>query len=113
MVLQGDGPVSLMASVEPHLIELNCAMAEIRRCLTISEALALGNDLIRGTETEKKIIEWRKSQQEYNKDSPLLGRKWWKLFKNRWALWLVTKRGQKFALDQSSALTYSNVKKNV
>ena len=110
MVLQGGGPISLMASVEPHLIELICAMAEIRRCLTISEALALGNDLIAGTQTEKNIIEWKKSRNEYNKDLPLLGRKWWRLFKNRWNHRLVTKRGQKFALDRSNTLTYSNVK---
>ena len=99
MVLQGGGPRHLMASVEPHLVELICSMAEIRRCLTISEALALGNELISGTQTEENIIEWKKSRNEYNKDLPLLGRKWWKLFKNRWAHWLVTKRGQKFALD--------------
>ena len=64
MVLQGGGPVSLMVSVEPHLIVLICAIAEIRRCLTISEVLALGNDLICGTQTEKNIIEWKKLQNE-------------------------------------------------
>ena len=56
MVIQGGGPESLMASVEPHLIELILAMAEIRRCLSTSEALALGNDLISGTPTESNII---------------------------------------------------------
>jgi len=37
-------------------------MAEIRRCLTTSEALALvlANDLIADTETEQSIIEWGK-----------------------------------------------------
>ena len=51
MVGQGCGPERLMASVEPHLIELILAMAEIRICLSTSEALALGNDLINGTAT--------------------------------------------------------------
>jgi len=111
IVLQGGGPESLMASVEPHLVELICAMAEFRRCLTTSEALSLGNDLIRGTPTEENIIKWKKARNEYKEDMPVLGRKWWKLFKNRWSHRLVTKRGQKFALDRSNALTYSNVKK--
>ena len=33
------------------------------------------------------------------------------LFKRRWAHKLVTKRGQKFAMDWSNALTYLNVRK--
>ena len=90
-----------MSSVEPHLIELICPMAEIRRRLTTSEAISLANDLIVGTETEKKIIEWKKNRNEYNNNSPVLGKKWWQLFKKQWSHWLVTKRGQKFALDRS------------
>ena len=52
-----------------------------------------------------------KGKNEYNNNSPVLGQKWWQLFKKRWSHMLVTKRGQKFALDRSCALTYSNVKK--
>ena len=46
-----------MAQVEPHFVELICAIAEMRRCLTTSKAIALGNDLIVGPEIEKRIIE--------------------------------------------------------
>ena len=92
IVLQGGGPGSLMAQVEPNLVELICAMAEMRRCLTTSEAVSLGNDLIIGTETEKRIIEWKKKQNEYNNNSPLLGKKWWQLFKRRWSHRLVARR---------------------
>ena len=42
--------------------------------------------------------------------SPVLGKKYWSLFKKRWSHKLVSKRGQKFALDRSNALTFSNVK---
>ena len=76
MVLQDGGPETFMASVEPHLIELIRAMAEFRRCLTTSEALALANDLICGTPTERNIIEWKKLQNEYNEYVPILGIKW-------------------------------------
>ena len=110
-VLQSSGPETLMASVEPKLVKLICAMAEIRRCLTASEAIALANSLIEGSETEREIIEWKKARSEINDNSPVLGRKWWQLFKRRWAHRLVTKRGQKFSMDRSNSLTYSNVKK--
>ena len=46
-----------MASIETHLIELILAMAKFRRCSFVSEALALGNNLIYGTPTETKIVE--------------------------------------------------------
>ena len=63
-VLQGGGDKTLMASVEPHLVELICAMAEIRRSLTASEAVALAYDLISGTDTEIQIIEWKRARNE-------------------------------------------------
>ena len=47
---------------------------------------------------------------EYDSSSPVLGKKYWSLFKKRWSHKLVSKRGQKFALDRSNALTFSNVK---
>ena len=59
-ICQGGGSKTLMYDVEPHLVELICAMARIRRCLTTTESIALANDLISGTELEKKIIEWKK-----------------------------------------------------
>ncbi len=77
MVLQGGGPECLMGPVEPHLVELICVMAEIRRCLTSSEAFSLVNDLIKGTSTEQNVIEFKKARKEYNKDLPILGRKLW------------------------------------
>jgi len=111
IVLQGGGSETLMAPVEPHLVELICSMASIRRCLSTSECISLANDLIAGTELESRIIEWKKNRMEYSDGSPVLGKKYWVLFRRRWAHKLVTKRGQKFAMDQSNALTYSNVKK--
>ena len=47
---------------------------------------------------------------EYDPASPVLGKKYWLLFKKRWSHKLVTKRGQKFAIDRSNSLTYANVK---
>ena len=60
MVTQGGGPRSLMAPIEPYRVDLIISMAEFRRYLSMTEALALGNDLIHGTSTETDIIEWKK-----------------------------------------------------
>ena len=62
IIRQGGGSESLMREIEPHLVELICAMAHIRRCLTTTESLALANDLISGTPIEEKIIHWKKKE---------------------------------------------------
>ena len=54
------GCSSLMTPVEPYLVTLICAMAQIRRCLRASECIGLANDLIKGRPLEKEIIEWKK-----------------------------------------------------
>ena len=77
--------------------------------MTGSDSLSLANDLIYGTQVEKDIIEWKKSRNEYNPNAPVLGKKYWQLFKRRWAHRLVIRCGQKFALDRSKELTYRNV----
>lgn len=106
------GRQSLMAPVEPKLVELVLAMAKIRRCLTVSETLGLANDLIKDTPLERKILEWKKNSLHLDtkKGDPVVGKKYRALFKKRWEHKLVSKQGQKFAMDRNNALTYSNVR---
>ena len=47
---------------------------------------------------------------EYDPLSPVPGKKYWSLFKKIWSHKLFPKRGKKFALGRSNALTYSNLK---
>ena len=54
---------------------------------------------------------WKKNRKQYDPEGPVLGKKYWQLFKRRWGHWLVTRRGQKFALDRSKALICRNLKK--
>ena len=40
----------------------------------------------------RKILQWKKIQNEHNNNPPVLGRTWWQLFKKRWArreLWEI------------------------
>ena len=58
IVLQGGGPETLIASEEKDQVELICAMAEFRRCLTTSEASTLcDSSLVVGTKNNKETIE--------------------------------------------------------
>ena len=112
IVLSARGCPTLMSEIEPHLVTLILVMAQAQRCLQASECISLSNDLIKGTEVEKKIMDRKKKRKEWNDDnSPVLGKKYWQLFNKRWKHKLVTKRGQKFAIERSHSLTYHNVKK--
>ena len=112
VVLSEHGPSTAMSEVEPHLVTLILAMAQARRCLGVTECLGLANDLIKGTSLEKDIIERKKRRNEWTDDnSPVLGKKYWKLFTRRWKHMLVSRRGQKFAIERNNSLTYHYAKK--
>ena len=77
IVLSSRGSSTLMSEVDPHLVTLILAMAQARRCLSASECISLANNLIKGTEVEKKIIQRKKKRKEWEDDnSPVLGRKY-------------------------------------
>jgi len=59
-IVKGMGPVSPMEEVEPILIDLIIKMSNIRRYLTLTQRLFLANDLIAGTETEKRWLNLRR-----------------------------------------------------
>ena len=95
--MQESGSETLMALIEPHLVELICTMRQIRRSLTGRECLSLANDLIVGIQMEKDVIRWKANRKEYDPKGPVLGKKYWRLFKRRWGHRLVTCHEQKFA----------------
>ncbi len=99
-----------MAPIEPKLVELVLAMAKIRRYLTVSETLGLANDLIKDSplgknpsmEEDVTSLGYQEKRSSFRKE--ILGP-----FNKRWKHKLVSKQGQKFAMDKNNALTYSNV----
>ena len=111
LIVKSMGPLSPMADVEPALVALILKMSAIRRCLTPSQCLHLANDLVAGTETEKQVIEFKKKLYKKDYDSADLGMNYWNGFKRRWEHVISSKRGQKFALDRSSATTFANIGK--
>jgi len=107
----GLGPETPMRLVEPRLVDLIIRMSRIRRCLTPSQCLYLANDLIKGTEVEKKVIAYKEKQFGKIYEKADLGNRYWQSFKKRWNHRLCNKRGQKFALDRASATNYTNLAK--
>ena len=75
-----------MIEVEDTLIQLLLVMAKLKRSLTVSESIALANDLIDGTLTQKKIVLWKKERKIYH-NNPLdfgrVGINYWRSFMNR------------------------------
>ena len=100
-----------MAAMEHKLVELIIRMSRIWRCLTPSQCLLLANDLVEDTEIEKEVIKFKKKKYKQKFEKTSLGQYYWRDFKRGYAHLLTFQRGQKFALDCSAALTFSNMNK--
>ena len=48
-----------LISFEPQIVAILVQMAQIRQCLTPSEAVQLINSLIRGTQLQQGLIKWK------------------------------------------------------
>ena len=98
-----------MRLVESRVVDLIIRMSWIRWCLALSQCLHLANDLVKGTEVEKKVIAYKEKRFEKKYETADLGNRYWQSFKKRWDHRLCNKRGQKFALDRASATNYTNL----
>jgi hypothetical protein len=67
---------------------LNCAFS-------VTESIALVNNLIEGLEIAKQFIIWKKQRGIYSEEAKVLGRRWWSLLKKRNPD-VVIRAGQKF-----------------
>ena len=85
-------------------------MSRIQRCLTPTQCLLLANDLVEGTKHQNEILAFKEKRYKRKFEKADLGN-YWKGFKKRWEHTLTFKRDQKFALDRSAALTFSNKNK--
>ena len=61
--LNAKGTESPICSIESKLVQLILCMNKIKRSMTVSEGLMLANDLIRGTDTEQKLVQWKQQQK--------------------------------------------------
>jgi hypothetical protein len=85
------------------------AMQQIRQPLSVSETIEYANSLIKGSEFEEKINEF-KLRCQIPLDSNPLGIGWWRGFSKRFKEIIVTKKGEKFAKNRSDWSTESNIR---
>ena len=58
-VVTPSGPDSPLAAIEPKILQVILAMAEIREPLQPSRCVQLINDMIQGTPSQQKLIEFK------------------------------------------------------
>ena len=106
------GAKAPLEEVELALVQICIQMGKIRQPLSCTEAITLMNDLIENTDTKQKLIEFQQSRNlgTYGFEKGRVTTGWWRGFLRRHKDKLVTKRGEKFALNRSDWTTLPNIK---
>ena len=106
------GAKSPLEEVEVALVEICIQMGKICQPLSCTEAITLMNDMIENTNTKQKLIEFQQSRKlgAYGFEKGRVTKGWWKGFLRRNENKLVTKRGEKFALNRHDWTTLPNIK---
>ena len=71
---KGENNTSPLKPVEEKLVGLILCMSKMKRSLTVSEGLMLTNELIKGTDTQEALIQWKKKKNIYYSDEAELGK---------------------------------------
>ena len=100
------GHISPLEKIEPTVISIIIHMGRIRQSLSPSQGLRLVNSLIKGTEIEKELVQWK--QKFSNNNSPSVGNGYWARFMKRNKDKIVSRRGQRYELNRQKWTTYSN-----
>ena len=106
------GAKAPLEAVELALVPICIQMGKIRQPLCCTEAISLMNDMIENTDTKQKLIEFQQSRKlgTYGFEKGRVTKGWWRGFLRRHEDKLVTKRGEKFALNRSDWTTLPNIK---
>jgi hypothetical protein len=104
------GLVSPMEQIEPMLVELCIRLGRARQPMKCKNFIPLVNSIIKGTLTEKEVIEFkaRYSHGDKKSESAELGKGYYNGFLKRNGHRLVSKRGEKFAANRAEWSTYEN-----
>jgi hypothetical protein len=95
------GAKTPLEEVELALVQICIQMGKICQPLSCTEAITLLNDLIENTNKKQKLIEFQQSRNlgTYGFEKGRVTTGWWRGFLRRHEDKLVTKRGEKFALN--------------
>lgn len=94
------GQSTVLKEAEEVLVAILTQMGRIRCPITVKGSINLMNSLIKGTEGQKRYIEFQKKHCGMTDENPALGRvgvSYFRLFCTRHKHRLVTRRGERFA----------------
>jgi hypothetical protein len=77
------GVQSLLLHLETIFKSYLMTSADLKCPLNVADPIAFANHLLKGSKTAAKIIRRKKERGIYNKDSPLVGHKWYMLFQGQ------------------------------
>ena len=83
-------------------IEILICMGKLKHSLKTSESIMLINSLIKATDYQTRLIEWKKKHKIYAENDESLGkigRRYWRSFLKRNQHKLRSKKGKKYDLD--------------
>lgn len=81
---RGKGHVSPVEAMEPILVDFCIKLARMGQPLGKEQVLCLANDLIKGTESQERLVEYKKKHTSASsEDSGTLGRRWYENFMKR------------------------------
>lgn len=104
------GNLTPLAPIEPYVAQVVLYMSKIRKSLTPSEIADFVNSVIKDTEHQKKLIEYKQALK-IDQDEDDLGRVGYRYvtgFMKRWQHILDSGKGCRFELDRSQWTTYKN-----
>ena len=105
------GAKSPLQDVEHALVALCIQICKIHQPLNAKEAVSCMNDLIQGTDAQKELIAFQKTRKIGKEDFEygVVTNGWWKGFLKRHGHEIVTKQGEKFALNRAEWTTLPNI----
>ena len=105
-----NGPNTPLVAIESNLVKLAVSMAKCRIPLTAGQGLNMINSCIDGTESHKKLIDFKKRIKADQDDSTIgsVSKKYWKKFLARNSDKLELKKAVKYELQRDNFVTYTN-----
>jgi len=100
------GHSSPLADVEQDVVSVMIQMAQLRQCVTPSQAIQLINEMIKGTDAQRNLIAWKRKYSFGSSGD--VGSQYWRNLKKRNTDKICSKKGQKYELDRACWSTFAN-----
>ena len=109
--LKANGNDLPLKQIEMKILALIKCMNNIKRSLTMTDGIDLINDIIKGTQVQANLIQWKKNKKIFHNDESGYGRIGKAYFRNflcRYKQYLKQKTIDQYAIDCSNFTSYRN-----